>query len=219
MAREAWRQGLESVIVVRTVARRPELSVVAEAPGVGVEPVQRRPFPWRRIVLVLLAAVAVLVGGVWLTHPKAIYPVGNEIGVRVAVGQTVVVATNVITSGPTQNSKRYQSVALRAVAPVVVKNTAGAGVAMVLCTPTGTYGVGSVRAADLGQYCSQVAPLGSGTVALGLGPPMTQLLAEITPSRPGVVRIEGFEVTYRDGIRWGTQTGGINITLVSDAAR
>jgi hypothetical protein len=103
------------------------------------------------------------------------------------------------------------SVHLNSVQPIVVQNTANADIKMLLCRPIKEF-AGDAASADMSSFCSSLESFRP--VTGSFYPTGTWLLvAEITPRQPGVVRIDQFNVTFREGLRTGKQRVGTAFTL------
>jgi hypothetical protein len=83
-----------------------------------------------------------------------------------------------------------------AVHPRVAQDTAAADVQVRICGPGG---------------CRAVTDPPGGTVRLRPG--RARLVVSVTPHRPGVVRIDGYDVTYLDGDHRGTEHAGVDLRL------
>jgi hypothetical protein len=83
-----------------------------------------------------------------------------------------------------------------AVHPRVAQDTAAADVQVRICGPAG---------------CRAVTDPPTGTVQLRPG--LARLVVSVTPHRPGVVRIDGYDVTYLDGDDRGTEHAGVDLRL------
>lgn len=162
-----------------------ETSVVDEAPVDGAN--SRR----LRYVIVVAAAVMALAGW-WLTHPSAFWPAGNESITTSVVGDPLVLPAWIHPDS---------GVHLRSVAPVVVANTGGAELSMFVC-PSGV-AVGNVELAD------DCRPFSAGTPFEGSA---QELVVHVDGTSPGVIKIEGFEVEYRQGLQFGSDVTGLHLT-------
>jgi hypothetical protein len=178
----------------------------------------RRRTSGRGVVSALIAAVlvaAIVVVGYWDIHPNLVQAYGNAEGGPVPLGHTQLANTWVLTSRgvPSNNASiQYVTVKIQSVRPIIVSNTSQATVRIELCRRNQSVGIGMVLGASLSPYCTAAVAPAHQSAALGV---TSQLIAVITPHRPGKVVIDGFRMSYRDGIRRGTQTGGIKITSVT----
>ena len=59
-----------------------------------------------------------------------------------------------------------------------------------------------VGSADIKQFCSSLTPFTSGSLMLGGQP----LLVAITPKHAGTVVVDGVDIHYRHGLRYGPST-------------
>jgi hypothetical protein len=85
---------------------------------------------------------------------------------------------------------------IQAVHPRVAQDTAAADVQVRICGPAG---------------CRAVTDPPSGMVHLRLG--RARLVVSVTPHRAGIVRIDGYDVTYLDGNHRGTEHAGVDLRL------
>ncbi|QNN52117.1 hypothetical protein [Nocardioides mesophilus] len=100
-----------------------------------------------------------------------------------------------------------ESVTLHAAAPHVLVNTAEATVTFSVCQVAGRSSISSVRG-DLRRRCSKLLPIKDTRLALTYQHPRRQMLMTITPTRPGVVKIQGMDLTYSYRHQSGTQRVG-----------
>ena len=73
--------------------------------------------------------------------------------------------------------------------------------------------IGAVFGSDVAQSCVTTTPVSDSSSFSFNYLNGQQLIVLIRPHRPGVVVIHGFQVSYRDGLRRGTQLTGINIKV------
>jgi len=178
----------------------------AEAPPRG-----RPPWRWVAATAVVTAIVVVLAGlGItyWARTPKAFGPVeGATTFDPVPVGTTYLAGDIV---GPTH------PVHLLSVEPNIVENSAIAIVDVVLCTARSQEPLGAVKG-SLATWCRTVrAPRGTyqrfrGGSAYG----HEFLVVVVRTYAPGVVKIHGVRVRYRDGLRVGDEITGTDVTLTA----
>ena len=174
----------------------------------------RQPVVW---VALAASALAVVAGGWWLTHPKVFLESSTfEATMNLPTGDVHAVAFAVI--DPSVES--HDTVTFRHVEPVVVRNDAGARLELRICRldpdrPDGSV-VGSIDVATLSEFCKQLDPVdGARFDRAWDARPQSQVILTITPTRPGVVKIQGLNVSYRQGIRFGNQTTGPDLTVTS----
>ena len=149
----------------------------------------------------MLVTVLLTAGGRWLTHADALSPSGNQVTAPTTVGRTVWLAANVETGG--------EALQLRRVTPHLLANSSGATVDVVLCRRSADpLGVGA-QADPPTRQCSALVPVGSADVILSQRPGGAELLVRVTPRRHGLVRIDGLDISYRTGLRTGTQRSGM----------
>jgi hypothetical protein len=150
----------------------------------------------------------------WLTHPNVLFPLGNGVGTKMVVGETNAYGTTIITDrGHDGNGSQPVTITIHRVTPVVTENTANANVSVVLCEGPQAGSVGAVTAADVAQLCQTTTPVADESKFSFNYLKGQQLIVLITPRQPGVVVIHGFQVTYQDGLRRGTQLTGVNIKV------
>ena len=152
-----------------------------------------------------MAVVLLLGSGWWLTHADELPPVGNEWAITTTVGQPVLFGVLVDPD---------RTIALRTVRARVRSNTADAVIRVLICTGLqgNEIGVDRARATDL---CASLPTLrGQRLLPLpGAGP---RLVVEVVPRRTGQVVIEGVSISYRAGLRRGSEnTGSRMLTTVS----
>jgi hypothetical protein len=59
--------------------------------------------------------------------------------------------------------------------------------------------------------CTSIDPVDGATATLWFDQATVVVL--VTPHQPGHVHIEGYDITYRDGVRHGTQRGGDELVV------
>ena len=167
-----------------------------------------RPRRLRRVLVSLALASALTAVGPaglwWITHPDRSGPISSSIELALPIGETAVF-------GMYAAHPREGSVTLLAAEPVMTVNTSEAVVRVLVCRRPvdGSY-IGSVRGradeACLGLDEPRGISLQETTLEGG-----AQLIAEVTPRRPGIVRMEGLRVRYRSGLRWGDEVAGTRV--------
>ena len=95
------------------------------------------------------------------------------------------------------------SVTIVSARPRITEYVDGAVVRVLVCHDGA---VGAVRG-DIERYCSPVEPAFGATMQTGLGAG-DALVVHVRSPAPGVVRVEGVEVTYTSGWQRGTQIAG-----------
>jgi hypothetical protein len=166
-------------------------------------------------LLVIVLVGAVVWAGWWLTHPDR-FAYGNEIAFHpLPVGESVLVDTGLV-PGTIDDTGTFSeaTVKITSVAPRVVRDDGGDAVLTLwLCQRTDAGAVGSVAADKLPRFCDPATEIegevGTFTYA------EQQVLLQVTPSGPGRVVIEGVDVTYRDGLRRGTEHAGNRIVVTA----
>ncbi|MEN8704592.1 MAG: hypothetical protein ABF306_00510 [Nocardioides marinisabuli] len=167
-------------------------------------------FRWTAVGL----ALALGAGGAawWVTHPDVFGDAGGyslstareEVGTSYYAG---------LVSPPLDAERR--ELELRSATPVVAKNTADADLEVYLCEVDpgqGAVGVGSQRTAPT-DVCSTFERVTDGTrLVVGGGEAYQELVIRVQAAQPGVVEVRGIELSYRDGLRRGTQVTGGHLT-------
>lgn len=171
---------------------------------------------WRAVV-VMLVGVALVAGGLlarsWQTGERLFYGGGwrgAHVSLGASPGQTVYFGMGLEGRNGSEASRRVE---LRSVTPIVSENTSAAGVAVLMCTDAGGSATLGSTARDPRPYCATLTAFTPGTVTLG--PRATGLLLAVTPHLPGVVRIEGVRISYRTGLRSGTQRVGVEAIVLT----
>jgi hypothetical protein len=178
--------------------------------------------------------IAAVVGFLWWDrHPNLIGPVGGSESMVVSVGHATVVDAEVATVrgqdsgietiGPDGTSTFKDTgdvhgfrVTIESVRPNVVTNTSDATIRMELCTRNAAHiRIQPDGSKEYDLYCPSYGPVGHQKVKLSDAAGSSMLAVLITPRRAGVVRIAGFRVSYREGVRRQNQSGGINVTVRS----
>lgn len=170
----------------------------------------RRRAAWRYIVISVIILSAAGVGYVWLTSARALQGYGDEWGSPVQPGHTLYTDTGIYPA-----ASATATIDFRDIRPRVTLNTADAIIELLTCTtPSGSMRIGTVLDADIEHYCAPMTPWRSGTLTTGSDAD-TYLIFAITPHREGRVEIDGEDVHYRDGIRFGTQHVGATIVATT----
>lgn len=152
--------------------------------------------------------MVVLASGWWLTHADAVpNTVGNEIGVTLAVGEGMLLDAGIYSQQVLDDPNDTVSITVVAASPNVVENTAEADVELVLCQHSGDGQdiLGTAAASDIDAACTALLPVEGTTFA---SPTEAQLLVRITPHQAGTVRVEGIDLSYREGIRRASVRSG-----------
>jgi hypothetical protein len=171
-----------------------------EAPEQAAQPQPGR----RRQVLIGVAAALVLVLGFlawdWRTSPDTFRGYGNAMRIPLAVGQPVHV-------GLTWESLDIEprTATLHEAGARIVRNTADAEVSFSLCRAEKDP-IGAVRG-RLARWCSEVLPIDDTQMTLNADP-RDIVLMTIRPTKPGVVRVRGADLTYTDGWQRGAEHVG-----------
>lgn len=154
----------------------------------------------KRRVLVLLPAVALVLGAAlwWWSHPRAFADYGAGLGAVTEVGE----ARYFGLGNPPRDLE------ILAVRPLVVAGSADAAVTGVVCAGEAVgSGVGIGDSEMVAESCRSVRePAGPVT-------PDDKLLVEVRGASAGTVAVDGVAVTYRDGVRRGTEVLDVDITV------
>jgi hypothetical protein len=144
--------------------------------------------------------------------PHGGVPCGDGVGGAVQAGRTLSLGTGLTADRDRDRTdSRAVSVNIDQVNPRVTWNTAAASISVLLCRKVlESAGIGVVGG-DLSAYCARLDPAaGSRTSLMSQD---EQIIVQVMGRRPGTVRIAGFDITYRGGIRRGTQRGGTEVTV------
>lgn len=159
---------------------------------------------------VLIAAVG---AGYWVTHPKAVVPYGPGGTASVLVGHTLSRDSGLSAArDPGAETPERVTLTIDRIVPVVTENSARADVTVELCRRRpATDFVGSPVDVSLFAACTSTDPVGGATATLWFD--QARVVVLVTPHQPGHVHIEGYDITYRDGVRHGTQRGGDELVV------
>ncbi len=161
----------------------------------------------RRRMVGTLAVVAVLAVGAlvwWGLTPDAFRPYGG-----VVVGTTTIIRPGTGYAIGMVEEIRPPDADIERVEARVTPGSAPVATSVVICVPNpkDPTGIGAVSLDELSDYCSQILPAAGHNLAdLPRG---TSLVLAVTLLAPGPVTIRGVEVTYRQGLRRGTEVTGI----------
>lgn len=140
---------------------------------------------------------------------------GNQISARIAVDEPIAMGMYVSTDGPDFDPTADPvPVTLTGVKPRVEINTANASLEILFCElgPEARVGnIGTSRVRSLERVCAGLRPV-DGPVENFTGTGGCLVLV-VTPRQPGLVRINGFDTSYREGIRWGTDHAGTELLV------
>jgi hypothetical protein len=167
---------------------------------------------WLKWVPVLIGVVAIVVSVPYVFFDHALAGYGGSGSATGTVGQTTYHGLPVRPAGGAPET----TVNLRSVTPRIAVNTARATVTLVVCRGNAALVYGGTWHGDPAPYCARRSALHPGTIRLGTpdgAVNTTGVLVAVTPHRSGIVRIEGANVTYRQGIRYGHQHVGMEWTL------
>jgi len=173
----------------------------------------------RTIAVVVVILLGLAGGGFagyrWLTGEHLFTGPGALVGMTLQPGQTLYVGLGPPLSGTRPNAT--VRVDLRAVHPLVTTNTSDATVTVLACIH-GTTNPASLSAGgtslDPHPYCGSVESFRPGMTSVGVS--ATGLLLAVTPHRAGTVVVDGAHLSYRVGIRSGSQhIGAVNLTATT----
>ncbi|WP_157041877.1 hypothetical protein [Nitriliruptor alkaliphilus] len=165
-------------------------------------PARRRPGP---AITAVVAASLIAALAWWATTPDALSDAaGTTVGMAAPTDGSLFVG---------QYGTASHDVVIERVEPVVVD---GLAATVWMCHPVhGSDPIGSMRAADVDEFCTDLVPVERGTVLPGYSgtPPdetLAYLLVELEPTADHPQGFCGLDVTYRDGWRKGRhrQAGG-----------
>ena len=145
-----------------------------------------------------MAVVLLLGSGWWLTHADELPAAGgNELTISTTIGEPVLFG---VFADPDR------TIALRTVRARVRSNTADAVIRVLVCSG----GDGDALAMDRALAKDRCASLPTlrGQRLLPLPGPGPRLVVEVVPRRTGQVVIEGVSVSYRAGLRRGSENTG-----------
>jgi hypothetical protein len=163
-----------------------------------------------------LVAIALVAGLAWtLRTPPPLWSFPSYGATdRVAVGHTVYVDAAIGVRDDSGLGPDSYLLRIDALVPRITENSAKAAIAILVCTRNGgTLGVGA-QEAGLDASCTSVLPF-TGQQEISLGFMTTQIVLAVTPAVPGIVHIEGLDVTYAQGGRALTATSGADLTLTA----
>ena len=173
----------------------------------------------RIVAVVVVIALGLAAGGFaayrWLTGEHLFSGPGALVSMTLQPGQTLYVGLGPPLVGTKPDAT--VRVDLRAVHPIVTTNTSDATVIVLACIH-GTTNPASLSAGgtslDPRPYCGSVESFRPGTTSVG--PPATGLLLAVTPHRAGTVEVDGAHLSYRVGIRSGSQhIGAVDLTVTT----
>jgi hypothetical protein len=152
----------------------------------------------------------------WVNHPDALQPYYGMIeSAPIPLGHTMYNDAVIgPASEPSGNGPADATVTVESLTPVVTENTSQATVVLLVCERNSSHiGIGTQEGA-LSASCTRVYPF-KGPATLDLGFTTVQIVAVVTPHKAGVVDVAGYEVSYEQGIRHGTQHVGAGMTFTT----
>lgn len=162
-------------------------------------------------VLLVVVVVAAVVFVHWLHSLKVPVGGGFGFGIRRPVGTTFYVPDVLSADG-----KHQVAVDFRSVVPVIRRNTAEARVTVLSCVQTSS--VEEIGFPHM-PSCTRATPFRAGILHLSDQPGGDGIAVRITLRHPGRLVIDGFRMSYSDGIRSGSMTSGPTITATAIAPR
>ena len=182
-------------------------SLVVELPGRG-----------RTARRGLLGGVVLLVGALiwgawWWSHPSIFVAAPDTWSV--GGGETMPADGEPLHVRMAWTTATDGSVNLAEAAPHVLVNTAGAELTTHVCRVAGEGSFSSVLG-DLDDYCSELTPVDGAVLSLPEESSRQQVVMTITAAHPGVLGVQGLDLTYRDGAQYGTQRVGEHVWIRFD---
>lgn len=182
----------------------------ADTPAAEVEP--PRSLRRRRHRMVAIVAVVAVIGvgafGRWALTPDAFRPYG---GITVGYSRTIPPGTGYAIGMVDERPSPSPDADIERVEARVTPGSAPVATSAVMCVPMTdpeeSLGIGIVALEELSDYCSQVLPAAGRNLADF--PHGTSLALAVVLLAPGSVTIRGIEVTYRQGLRRGTEVTGV----------
>jgi hypothetical protein len=106
---------------------------------------------------------------------------------------------------------------LRSAHPEIAQDTAAATFETRVCTLRDPHPP-SVTSESLEQLCLTTSPV-RGTVyrPYGSGSPTQALVVIVTPKKAGMVNLDGIQIAYREGIRFGRESVGLDLSIKATA--
>jgi hypothetical protein len=179
------------------------------------------PRPTWSSAVAAVAAVLVLVAGVaavawWRSTPPELMPVG-VLGLRgpATVGHTYYTDAVLDVRPDADPASTLRHLRIDRITPRVSENSAKALVSLLVCSRTPeTHGLGLGEYDSLAGSCDAVRPF-TGQQEIDLGFQTAQVVVAVTPTQPGTVHVEGFEVTYASTGRSVTTASGLDLVLTA----
>lgn len=178
------------------------------------------PPPHRRAArtLVILTAAGLAVAATawawhWHTHPTALERGGA--GWVTTLDKT---PSSLYTGLTFPRRDPGATIEIETVTPRIIENSTGATFDYYLCSldteSVGFDALGTVDRRGFEKFCPDAVPVEPLTNTLHTGTdPAQQLVVAITTGQRGVIRLDGFDVTYTHGWQRGTQTVGDSIKI------
>jgi hypothetical protein len=193
-------------------------TLAAPTPAPPQEP-PRRSRVWLWVVAIVGAVGLVgLVGSAlwWTNHPTALSPTGG-ITSEAVVGKTQAYDAGIIPRHDENapNGGESATITITKIVPVITQDDAHAVVQVALCDGLRVSAIGGVGPAYVKRTCTHVQPITPGMTFDYNYLHSQQIFVWITARRPGTVSIDGFEVTYSEGLRHGTQFAGNSFVVTA----
>ena len=166
----------------------------------------------RRVTVVALALIVVAVGWRWATDLSVLSDYGNAESGPASIAKPVYVDTAM---GPAGHSgATTAALTIDSVSPRIVENTSSSQVVLLVCQRNGSNTAVGFQDGQLSDSCSRLAALRT-PADLTLGFTTAQVIIQVTAHQPGILHIAGYDVTYHQGLRHGSQHVGVETTITT----
>jgi hypothetical protein len=162
--------------------------------------------------IALLAAVVVLAGAYWWSHPNVLDH-GSGLSGDLEVGQAQYFSVADHLSG------YDETIRVLRVKPHIVRDETAAYYEFLTCVlKDADRGLGAGDARDVSAFCASTKPTTGAAFGLQDGT-RSQILMEVTPTKPGRLELEGVDVRYRRSgghlFQTGTQLSGTTMKFTA----
>jgi hypothetical protein len=151
------------------------------------------PRRWTRWLWIPAAVAVLAVIGWWTQHPQSLSTSADTVQATAKVGQTTYVA--VTGRGDVERELNVSDVSVQ-----LLDDADGVRVEPQVC-----HGGSISTTTDPDPFCDSLEDAEGATLKLGGG---DQLILAITADTAGTVSVKQVEVSYREGLQWGTQPVG-----------